>query len=255
MSFAELTSTLERTVLIQAERATVFRYFTDSERFARWWGAGSTIEARPGGALRIRYPNGVEAAGTVLEVVAGERITFSYGYASGQPIPPGSSRVTITVADHPRGTLVRLEHAFEDPAVRDAHVQGWRFQLSLFSIVVSDEQHAGAALVADRWFEAWADPDAASRRARLAACAVEQVSFRDRYSCTRGIDDLSAHIGAAQVHLKGVAIRRDGEPRHCQGTLLVNWIMTRADGAEAARGTNVFSMAPGGKIAEAVGLW
>jgi hypothetical protein len=108
-----LTQTLERSVLIHAERATVFRYFTDSARFARWWGEGSSIDARPGGAMRIRYPNGIEAS----------------------------------------------------------------------------------------------------------------------------------------------VIRRDGKPRHCQGTLLVGWVMSRPDGAEAARGTNVFTMAPDGKIAEAVGIW
>ena len=39
-----LDYSLERTVTIAARRETVFRYFTDSERFAAWWGAGSTIE-------------------------------------------------------------------------------------------------------------------------------------------------------------------------------------------------------------------
>lgn len=255
MNLDDLTQTLERSVLIHAERATVFRYFTDSARFARWWGEGSSIDARPGGTLRIRYPNGIEASGAVLEIVAGERIVFSYGYASGQPIPPGSSRVTITVSDHPRGTLVELRHAFADPEVRDHHAQGWRFQLALFANVVAGEQHATAAAAADRWFEAWVEREPESRRAKLAACADEDVTFRDRYSCTRGIDDLVAHIGAGQQHMPGIVIRRDGEPRHCQGTVLVGWVMSRPDGAEAARGTNVFTMAPDGKIAEAVGIW
>ena len=34
---------------------------------------------------------------------------------------------------HPAGTLVQLTHEFADAAVRDHHVQGWRFQLSLFA--------------------------------------------------------------------------------------------------------------------------
>ena len=48
---------LERVVEISARRDTVFRYFTDSERCAAWWGSGSTIDARPGGSVRIRYPD------------------------------------------------------------------------------------------------------------------------------------------------------------------------------------------------------
>lgn len=63
---------LDRTVLIRATRATVVRHFTDSARFAAWWGTGSSIDARPGGAVLIRYPNGVEAGGEVVAVHAGQ---------------------------------------------------------------------------------------------------------------------------------------------------------------------------------------
>ena len=63
-----LTHQLDRTIVIGAPPATVFRYFTDSPRWAAWWGAGSTIDARPGGRVLIRYPGGVEAAGEVVEV-------------------------------------------------------------------------------------------------------------------------------------------------------------------------------------------
>jgi hypothetical protein len=43
----QLPYQLDRTVEIQASRETVFRFFTDSVRWAKWWGAGSRIEARP----------------------------------------------------------------------------------------------------------------------------------------------------------------------------------------------------------------
>ena len=78
---------LDRSVTIVARRETVFRYFTDSERFAAWWGPGSTIEPRPGGAVHIRFPNAIEAGGEVVEIAPPRRIVFSYGFASGQPIP------------------------------------------------------------------------------------------------------------------------------------------------------------------------
>jgi uncharacterized protein YndB with AHSA1/START domain len=59
---------LERTVLIEAPRDIVFSYFTDSGKWARWWGAGSTIDARAGGALEIVHPGGVRVAGEILEI-------------------------------------------------------------------------------------------------------------------------------------------------------------------------------------------
>jgi uncharacterized protein YndB with AHSA1/START domain len=64
----ELPYSLNRTVVIQAKPETVFRYFTDSARWASWWGAGSTIDAQPGGKVYIRHPNGIESLGEILEV-------------------------------------------------------------------------------------------------------------------------------------------------------------------------------------------
>lgn len=159
-----LTHELERSVLIRATPETVFRFFNDSARWAKWWGAGSTIDPRPGGKVLIRHPNGIETLGEVIEAVAPTRIVFTYGYASGNPIPPGASRVTIRLAPHEDGTQLHLLHEFADPAVRDAHVQGWRFQLSLFGNAVADEANANAGSLVDAWFDAWAIADDKSAR-------------------------------------------------------------------------------------------
>ena len=42
---ANLPHRLDRTLLIQARRETVFRSFTDPVRWALWWGDGSTIDS------------------------------------------------------------------------------------------------------------------------------------------------------------------------------------------------------------------
>src|SRR5262249_14608666 len=110
-----LTEMLDRTVVIRAEPSVVFRYFTDSVRFAAWWGAGSSIDARPGGAVRIRYPNGVAASGEVVDLVPGKQIRFTYGYDANPAVPPGSTRVTIDLAPHSEGTRLHLHHEFADP--------------------------------------------------------------------------------------------------------------------------------------------
>jgi len=251
----DLPHVLDRDVLIRADRALVFRYFTDSERWARWWGAGSTIEPRPGGALLIRYPEGTTARGEVVELEAPARIVFTYGFDSGQPIAVGSSLVTITLHEEPRGTVVRLRHAFATAAPRDQHVQGWRYQLAVFARVVADEQHAEAAAVADRWFAAWTEPDAGKRAAAFAACAADAVEFRDQHSCVVGRDEVTAHAGAAQRFMPGIRLQRLGDARQCQGTALVDWQLVDGAGKVLGRGSNVFTLAPDGRIAAAVGLW
>ncbi len=43
-----LPYSMDRSILIQADADTVFSFFTDSARWAVWWGAGSTIEPRVG---------------------------------------------------------------------------------------------------------------------------------------------------------------------------------------------------------------
>jgi len=245
---------LDRTVVIRATCETVFRFFTDSARWAAWWGAGSSIDPRPGGPVRIRYPNGVEVSGEVLEVLAPERIVFTYGYASGTPIPPGSSRVTISLEPYAGGTRLRLAHEFADAAVRDQHVQGWRYQLSVFGNTVADEIHRDAAGVVNGWFEAWALTNDEERGQALARIATVGVQFRDRFSLTDGLTDLSAHIAATHRFMPGIRLEPRGAISHCQGTVLAPWVALAADGQERMSGTNVFVLGPDGRIESVTGL-
>ncbi len=250
-----LDHVLDRTVTIAARRETVFRYFTDSERFAAWWGAGSRIEPRPGGAVHIRYPNAVVAGGEVVEIRPVERVVFTYGFESGQPIPIGASRVTITLEETARGTVVRLHHELPSAQVRDEHVQGWRYQLAVFANVVAREEHAGVGALTDRFLAIWGETDPARRKAELEAVAVETLTLRDPYSCTDGLDDLNAHIAASQRFMPGVVLARAGEARQCQGVALVDWEVKGPDGGARAKGTNIFELAPDGRIARVTGIW
>ena len=84
--------------------------------------------------MYIRHPNGIETLGEVLEVREPERISFTYGFVGGKPMPPGASRVTIRLEPDEAGTRLHLQHEFAEANVRDEHVQGWRFQLSLFGL-------------------------------------------------------------------------------------------------------------------------
>lgn len=247
---------LQRSLLIRAERGTVFSFFVDSDLFAAWWGSGSTIDGRPGGAVRIVYPNGATASGAVVAMEPHDRIVFTFGYEDdSKPIPPGGSTVTITLEDHPFGTLLHLDHAFDDEATRDMHVPGWRYQLAVFANVVARQQHREIDSLMDRYFALWAERDEPRRKAALQEILTSGISFRDAYACVEGQDEFNAHVSAAQQHGPVGAIERDGPARQCQGTAVVDWLVRGPDGHPALRGANVVELAPDGRIASIVGLW
>jgi uncharacterized protein YndB with AHSA1/START domain len=241
----DLPFALERTVLIRATPEIVFRFFTDSARWASWWGAGSTIDSAPGGKLYIRHPGGVEVRGEILEIHPLRQIVFTYGPAS---------RVTIDLQPDPSGTYLHLRHEFAESAARDLHIQGWRFQLSLFGNVAANEAYAGAQAAVDAWFEVWMVADETARNAILARIAAPEIRFRDRYSLLEGAPDLTAHIAAAQRFMPGIGLTRKGSVRHCQGTVLADWTAAGADGIERMTGTSVFVFRPDGRIDSVTGL-
>ena len=251
------TLRLDRTVVIHARPATVFEFFSNPQDWASWWGAGSTIDARPGGPLLIRHPNGVEVTGEVVELRSPERIVFTYGYASGGPIPPGGSQVTIRLDGHPRGTLVQLTHEFTDADARDHHLQGWRFQLSLFANAVANKVNAAAGETVDRWFAAWGEPQTSSREATLAAILPDSgaIQFHDRFSCISGVEDLKGHLAAVHRFMPGMRLERRGDVRHCQSRVLADWVALGADGQERGRGTTLFVLDADSRIAEVTGFW
>ena len=247
---------LERTVEIGAPVDVVFGYFTDSALWAAWWGAGSSIDATPGGRMTIRHNNGVEVVGDVVAVDPPRRIVFTYGFASGTQLPQaGGSQVTIALEPQGTSTRLHLRHAFAEAAQRDPHVQGWRYQLSVFATTIGDRLHAGAGDTADAWFAAWSDPDAAGREATVGRIAAPAIRFRDRYSLVTGLEDLHAHLAAVHRFMPGMRLERVGAARHCQGVAVVDWIARGPDGAERGRGQNVFTLGGDGRIVDVVGLW
>lgn len=251
----DLPHSVDRTILIRASRDTVFRYFTDSALWASWWGAGSTIGAQPGERVLIRFPNGVEVAGELVEIVSPERIVFTYGFTSGTPIGAGESLTTITLEAVGADTRVHLQHAFADPDVRDHHIQGWRHQLSVFANTVADAIVGDATALVDAWFEAWTEADAATRLRAISAITSADVRFRDRHSFLEGQADLTEQIGAYHQFMPGVRLLRRGEVRHCLGTILADWTFVGADGQERGAGTNVFQIGEGRVIQSVTGVW
>lgn len=242
-----MSATHERTCVIRARPDVVFRFFTETPRWAAWWGEGSRIDPRPGGEMYIRYPNAAVARGEVVEIGA-DRIVFTFGYEDPkQPIRPGGSTVELSVAPHPEGTLLTLRHTVETEAIRDQHVAGWRYQLAVFANVAARDAHERGGQAIAAWFDAWNTDDEARRRDLLAGSCVPDVVFREAWAALAGLDDLVAHIGI--VRRMVAATLEAGSPRFCQGTALVDW-----KAGEKTRGTNVFDLDADGRIARVVGL-
>lgn len=246
---------LTRTIVIGALPDVVFRFFTDSRRWAAWWGAGSTIDPQPGGHVLVRHPNGVEVVGEVLNINPPEQLSFTYGYTSGTPVAPGQSRITIRLEPVSEGTRLHLRHEFAVPDAVHEHVQGWRYQLSLFGNAVANELHADAAAITDRWFAMWSNPDPDPRDRELEALATPAIVMRDRFSLIAGAADLREHLAAVHRFMPGLRLTRDGDIRHCQGVVLADWVAKSADGQARGKGTNVFKLNALNQIASVTGLW
>jgi len=72
--------TIERTVFIAASPETVFGFFVDPTLMAQWIGVVHTLEARPGGVLRIDFKNGHVALGAFTTVEPYRRLAFTWGW-------------------------------------------------------------------------------------------------------------------------------------------------------------------------------
>jgi hypothetical protein len=109
--------------------------------------------------------------------------------------------------------------------------------------------YANAASVVDQWFAAWTVPDDKAREDSLAKFVTPAIRFRDRFSLLDSIADLNAHIGASQRFMPGMSLERKGNVRHCQGTVLADWVARSSqDGQVKMSGTSVIVFTPDVKI-------
>jgi uncharacterized protein YndB with AHSA1/START domain len=117
---------VEVSVYIAAEPETVFPYFTDPGRYVQWMGRDATLHPVPGGAYRIVMQEGVEAGGEFLEIDPPRRLVFTWGWTHDPAVPPGTTRVVVTLEAEEGGTRVVLRHHdLPDDGQREHHRKGW----------------------------------------------------------------------------------------------------------------------------------
>ncbi len=141
---------VEVSMHLAARPETVFSYFTDPARYVTWMGHEAQLDPRPGGVYGVRMSDDFEAAGAFLAVDPPHRLVFTWGWAPGagqhvkagaQPdslLPPGSTRVEVTLAEADGGTLLTLRHHdLTTVELHDAHCVAWQTYLDRLGIRVA----------------------------------------------------------------------------------------------------------------------
>ena len=139
------------TRLLDAPRELVFRAWTETEHFARWWGpAGSSLpfcalDARPGGMLHFchRFPDhpDVWVRGEYQEVAPPERVAFTCWFSDAEgnrverPGFPAEMTIRVTLDAHGGGTRLTARHA--GLAEDQGEVQGWTESLDRLAALLA----------------------------------------------------------------------------------------------------------------------
>jgi uncharacterized protein YndB with AHSA1/START domain len=117
---------IDREIRIEARPETVFAFWTEPDKMARWMGHSIRLDPRPGGQLRIDYNGEDVASGAFVELDPPSRLVLTWGWeAAGDPTPPGSSRVEVDFVPDGSGTIVRLRHLGLPAEAVEGHAVGW----------------------------------------------------------------------------------------------------------------------------------
>jgi uncharacterized protein YndB with AHSA1/START domain len=120
----------------KAPPAKVFAAWTDPEKIKRWMGPGeiravrAESDARVGGRYRVlmQEPGGEEhdVSGVYREVIANEKLVFTWAWKVAPPDEPHESLVTVLLKPDGDGTLLTVthEHLFDEESRAD-HEHGW----------------------------------------------------------------------------------------------------------------------------------
>jgi uncharacterized protein YndB with AHSA1/START domain len=127
---------LSITRIFDAPRERVFKAWTDPAEVCRWMGPGnwsctlksSDLRAGGGYTIEMKHADGDEMAvtGIFREVVAPEKLVYSWAWRGEDGKPGPESLVTVTFRAVGRKTELTVRHeGFDGKESRDAHMGGW----------------------------------------------------------------------------------------------------------------------------------
>jgi len=141
---------LEVETRVQASPDVVFAFFIDPDKYRRWQGRGAELDPHPGGTYRVDMDRTNVVLGEYVEVDPPNRVVFTWGFEGNPALPPGASRVEVTLIPDGDGTIVRLRHSgLPDEEAREQHLMGWRLFLDRLALAASGRDPGPAPLDAE----------------------------------------------------------------------------------------------------------
>ena len=128
-------------LVLPAPPDDVFDMFVRPDELVRWIGISAELEARPGGVFRFEVVPGQFCEGRYVDVDRPRRLVFTWGWTEPtMNVPPGSSRVEVTLEPHADGTSLRLVHHELSPDGRLMHDDGWTSFLGRLAAIVAGRE-------------------------------------------------------------------------------------------------------------------
>jgi uncharacterized protein YndB with AHSA1/START domain len=135
--------------VFDAPRERVFAAWTEAEQLKRWWGPGryvttmAQVDLRPGGRYELMLePGSMHLVGEFREVVAPERLVYTWRWESGVP-DRRESLVTVEFHDlGERTELVLLHDNFAGPGPVHIYDAGWASGLRKLAVHLGSEEAA-----------------------------------------------------------------------------------------------------------------
>ena len=120
------TTTVERTISIDASPETVWEFFVDPEKMTRWMGMKAELDPTSGGIYRCDVIPGHTARGEFVELDRPHRVVFTWGWENESGVPPGTSTIEVELTPEGDGTSLRFVHRDLPSAESTAsHAHGW----------------------------------------------------------------------------------------------------------------------------------
>lgn len=108
---------------------------------------------------------------------------------------------------------------------------------------------------ADRYIAMWNEADAVARRRLVAEIWLPDAHFIGPVAEGRGHDRIDAALAAVQQRFAGHVLRSTGPADLVGAYLRLPWALTQADGTVVARGTDIGTLSPDGRLEAAVSFF